>query len=76
MACTGMLGWGAWGMLGFGVSLLFWGLLAWGAYRVVRSLSRSDRVAEQILARRLAEGGITEDEYRSALAVVREGGQR
>jgi len=56
------------GLMWAGV-LLFWGLLIWGAYALMRDANRKSRRAGHddargILDRRLASGEIDADEYR------------
>jgi putative membrane protein len=71
-------GWGGW--LAMSLSMVvFWGLVVWGVIALIR-WTRGNPVADnypseretpqQILARRLASGEISEEEYESRLRVL------
>ncbi|MFP8959011.1 SHOCT domain-containing protein [Streptomyces nanhaiensis] len=73
-------GWGWW-VMSLGM-ILFWALVITAAVLLFRALDRPrDRPrtpagpsAEQLLAERFARGEISEEEYRSRLAVLRSSG--
>lgn len=76
-------GFGAWGLIAGGISmLLFWGLVVLAIIALVRYLGRSagrsspsrptDHAAEQLLAERFARGEIDEQTYRRGVEVLRE----
>ena len=66
-------GW-SWALMTIGM-IAFWGFVAWAIVTLVRSPSRSQRVAdksaEEILAGRLAAGEIEGDEYQHRLNLLR-----
>ena len=66
-------GWWAWPVMILGM-VAFWGGLIWGVFMLV---SRSNPPgappdAEQVLARRFAEGELEANDYQQRLAVLRE----
>lgn len=67
-------GWGGWTLM-VGSMLIFWGLLIWGIWTVLRlgpggDNPSQDRTPEQLLAHRFAAGEIDADAYRRALDVL------
>ena len=70
-ACT-MGGFGGWMWpIGMVTMVGFWALLIWGGVHQFRAWSPTSGRAESVLARRFAEGDITEDEYHARLEVLR-----
>jgi putative membrane protein len=64
-------GWGWWMVLGWGWMVVFWGLIIWAVYAVVRRLehrptdqaSRDEGTALDILERRYARGDIDAQQF-------------
>lgn len=67
-------GWGGWLLMTVSM-LAFWGLVAWVAVTIIRSVGAPtrgrDTDPESILAERFARGDIDEDEYRHRMEVLR-----
>lgn len=63
-------GWGWWAVFGWIWMIVFWGLIIWAVYAIVRRLEgdgrgadRTEPTALEILERRYARGEITGDEF-------------
>ena len=65
-------GWAGWSLMLFSM-LVFWGLLGWGIWAVLRvgpGTGAAERSPEQVLRHRFAAGEIDAEAYRQAQAVL------
>jgi putative membrane protein len=78
---SGGPGWGGWLVMSLSI-VAFWGLVTWGIVALVRWTRHPSpgsgspgppETAEQILARRFANGDISEEEFRSRLEALQAG---
>ena len=71
---NGDVGWGGWALM-VSSMIVFWGLLIWGIYTLVRASSgggkpEAEQSPQQRLAHRFAAGEIDADAYRRDLEVL------
>ena len=65
-------GWAGWSLMLFSM-LIFWGLLGWGIWAVLRigqGTGAAERSPEQVLRHRFAAGELDADAYRHAQVVL------
>lgn len=58
-----MFGWGIFGFLGFIIMLLFWAAVIYLIYLAIKSLTKSEESALEILEKRYARGEITKKTF-------------
>ena len=70
--CHDDAGWAGWSLMLFSM-LVFWGLLGWGIWAVMRvspGTGTAERSPEQVLRHRFAAGELDADAYRQAQLVL------